>query len=149
MKNTINIDNRKARHEYFIEETLECGIELKGNEVKSIRNGSCNIVDAWCQVHNNQLYINGMYIASYKTTNNFDLLDERRERRLLAHKKEIIKLASKVSIDGMTLIPLKIYESGNKIKVLVGLCKGKHTYDKRQTLKDKQIKRDIERSMKG
>lgn len=149
MKNVITIENRKAKHDYFIEETLECGIELKGNEVKSIRSGSCNIVDAWCQVHNNQLYINGMYIAAYKTTNNFDLLDEKRERRLLAHKKEIIKLASKVSIDGMTLIPLKIYESNNKIKVLVGLCKGKHNYDKRQSLKEKQMKRDIDRNMKG
>lgn len=148
MKNTVNIENRKAKYDYFIEETLECGIELKGNEVKSIRYGSCAIVDAWCSVKDNQLFIYGMFIDSYKTANEFDILNQRRERRLLAHKKEIINLANKVALNGMTLIPLKVYESGNKIKVLVGLCKGKHTYDKRQTLKDRQAKRDIERNIK-
>ena len=149
MKKTINIENRKAKHDYFIEETLECGIELKGNEVKSIRNSNCNITDAWCAIQDNQLWIRGMYITKYNTTNDFDILGERRERRLLAHKKEIIKLANKVSLDGKTLIPLKLYESNNKIKILVGLCKGKHTYDKRQTLKDRQQKRDLERNMRG
>lgn len=147
MKN-VNIENRKAKYDYFIEETLECGIELKGNEVKSIREGSCSIVDAWCSIQDNQLVIRGMYIANYKTTNKFDILGERRERLLLAHKKEIIKLFNKVSIEGKTLIPLKIYESGNKIKVLVGLCKGKHNYDKRNSLKEKQMKLDIERIIK-
>ena len=148
MKN-INIENRKAKYNYFIEETLECGIELKGNEVKSIRNGSCNITDAWCSIQNNQLVIRGMFISKYETTNLFDMLDEKRERRLLAHKKEISKLSNKVSMNGMTLIPLKIYEVGNKIKVLVGICKGKHTYDKRNTLKERQVKKDLDRTLKN
>ena len=142
------IENRKAKYDYYIEDTLECGIELKGNEVKSIRNGSCNITDAWCQIQNNQLVIRGMHISKWSTSNTYDLLDETRERRLLAHKKEIYKLADKVAINGMTLIPLKVYLSNNKIKVLVGLCKGKHNYDKRQSIKERQMKRDIERNLK-
>lgn len=148
MNKNIEIENRKAKYDYYIEDTLECGIELKGNEVKSIRNGSCNITDAWCQVQNNQLVIRGMHISKWSTSNTYDLLDETRERRLLAHKKEIYKLADKVAINGMTLIPLKVYLSNNKIKVLVGLCKGKHNYDKRQSIKERQIKRDIERNLK-
>lgn len=148
MNKNIEIENRKAKYDYYIEDTLECGIELKGNEVKSIRNGSCNITDAWCQVQNNQLVIRGMHISKWSTSNTYDLLDETRERRLLAHKKEIYKLADKVAINGMTLIPLKVYLSNNKIKVLVGLCKGKHNYDKRQSIKERQMKRDIERNLK-
>ncbi len=144
----LNIENKKAYHDYFVEDKLECGIELKGNEVKSIRAGKVNIKDSWCQVQNNQLVIRGMHIAKWETSNSYDLLDETRERRLLAHKKEILQLLNKTTLDGMTLIPLKVYLSNNKIKVLVGVCKGKHTYDKRQTLKDKQIKRDIDRSLK-
>ena len=148
MNKNIEIENRKAKYDYYIEDTLECGIELKGNEVKSIRNGSCNITDAWCQIQNNQLVIRGMHISKWSTSNTYDLLDETRERRLLAHKKEIYKLADKVAINGMTLIPLKVYLSNNKIKVLVGLCKGKHNYDKRQSIKERQMKRDIERNLK-
>ena len=147
MNKEINIENRKAKYDYFIEETLECGIELKGNEVKSIREGACNIKEAWCQVQNNQLVIRGMFISNYKTTNSFDLLDETRERRLLAHKKEILHLSNKIKLDGMTLIPIKVYEVNGRVKILVGLCKGKHNYDKRQSLKEQQIKRDIDRNL--
>ena len=148
MNKNIEIENRKAKYDYYIEDTLECGIELKGNEVKSIRNGSCNITDAWCQVQNNQLVIRGMHISKWSTSNTYDLLDETRERRLLAHKKEILQLLNKITLNGMTLIPLKVYLSNNKIKVLVGLCKGKHNYDKRQSIKERQMKRDIERNLK-
>jgi len=149
MKKNITIENRKAKYDYFIEETLECGIELIGNEVKSIKNGNCSIVDAYCKVVNRQLYIYNMFIKIYETTNKFDTLEENRDRKLLAHKKEIIKLDNTTNLDGMTLIPLKIYDNGSKIKVLVGVCKGKHTYDKRNSLKEKQLKREIDRNMKG
>ena len=145
----LNIENKKAYHDYFVEDKLECGIELKGNEVKSIRAGKVSIKDAWCQVQNNQLVIRGMHIAKWETSNSYDLLDETRERRLLAHKKEIYKLADKVAINGMTLIPLKVYLSNNKIKVLVGLCKGKKNYDKRQTIKERDIKREIAKGYKS
>ena len=111
----LNIENKKAYHDYFVEDKLECGIELKGNEVKSIRAGKVSIKDAWCQVQNNQLVIRGMHIAKWETSNSYDLLDETRERRLLAHKKEILQLLNKITLNGMTLIPLKVYLSNNKI----------------------------------
>lgn len=147
MKN-LEILNRKVNHDYFIIDTLECGIELKGNEVKSIKNGNCNISDAFCQIYNNQLTIVNMYIAKWETSNLYDILGERRERRLLAHKNEIVKFNNKVAIDGYTIIPIKIYTVNGKIKILIGLCKGKHNYDKRQSLKEKVIKRDIDRTLK-
>ena len=146
-KNTITIENKKANHDYFIEETIECGISLKGNEVKSIRQGKCQIKDAWCTVQSSNLVIRGMHVSRYETSNLFDI-DETRERVLLAHRKEIDRLAGKIQREGITLIPLKIYFSHNKAKVLVGVCKGKHNYDKRQSLKDKQMKRDIDRELK-
>ena len=144
----IKIENKKAYHDYFVDDTLECGIELKGNEVKSIRNGSCNIKESWCQVQNGQLFIRGMFISKYETANTFYAIDEVRERRLLAHKKQITDLYEKSMKDGYTLVPLKVYDSGKNIKILIGVCKGKHTYDKRNTLKERQVKRDIERSLK-
>ena len=98
MKN-LEILNRKVNHDYFIIDTLECGIELKGNEVKSIKNGNCNISDAFCQIHNNQLTIVNMYIAKWETSNLYDILGERRERRLLAHKNEIIKFNNKIMVN--------------------------------------------------
>lgn len=146
-KNTITIENKKANHDYFVEETLECGISLRGNEVKSIRQGRCQIKDAWCTVQSSTLVIRGMHVSRYETSNLYDT-DETRERVLLAHRKEINRLAGLIQRDGVTLIPLKIYFSHNKAKVLVGVCKGKHNYDKRQSLKDKQMKRDIDRELK-
>lgn len=144
----MNIDNKKAYHDYFVDEKIECGISLRGNEVKSIRNGMCNIKEAWCQIQDNNLVIRGMHISRWNTSNMFDV-DENRERQLLAHKREILKLKQRVQEKGVTLIPLKVYfTSRGKCKVEVGVCRGKHNYDKRQDLKDKQIKRDIEREMK-
>lgn len=144
----MNIENKKAYHDYFVDEKIECGISLRGNEVKSIRNGMCNIKEAWCQIQDNNLVIRGIHISRWNTSNMFDV-DENRERQLLAHKREILKLKQRVQEKGVTLIPLKVYfTSRGKCKVEVGVCRGKHNYDKRQGLKDKQIKRDIEREMK-
>ena len=143
------IENKKAKHDYFIEDTLECGICLFGNEVKSIREGKANIKEAWIRVQDKELVIRGMHISKYSTSNSFDV-DETRERKLLAHKKEINKLEEKVSKDGISLIPLKVYfDKNNRCKVLVGICKGKKNYDKRQDLKEREIKREIDRNFKN
>lgn len=144
----ITIENRKAYHNYFVIETLECGIELKGHEIKSIRDGMCNINDAWCEIRNNELYLTNAHITRYSTMMEFDV-KERRDRRLLAHKSEIAKLQRKLMDNGMTLVPLKLYFVKGRCKLLVGLCKGKHTYDKRNDLRKKDMTRDIERHMKG
>lgn len=143
----MNIENKKAYHDYFINETLECGISLRGNEVKSIRGGKANIKEAWCRVQNGNLVIRGMHISKWSTSNMFDV-DEDRERILLAHKKEIRSLDMKVMKDGITLVPLKVYFKNGKCKVLIGVCKGKKNYDKRECLKEKQVKRDINRAVK-
>lgn len=147
MSRDFTIENKRAYHDYFVEETIECGIALWGSEVKSIRCGMCNIKEAWCQVQNGNLVLRGMYIAKYNTTNAFDV-DEHRERQLLAHKKEILKCEEKRQLDGITLMPLKIYFKNGRCKVLVGICRGKHNYDKREVLKEKQVKRDIAREFK-
>lgn len=143
----MQIENKKAYHDYFVEDTVECGIALKGNEVKSIRSGMCSIKEAWCTIQNGNLVVRGMHITKWSTANDFDV-DEDRERQLLAHKREIIKLADKIKLEGVTLIPLKVYFVKNKCKILVGVCRGKHNYDKREAIKDKQVKRDIGRALK-
>lgn len=144
----MKIENKKAYHDYFIEDTLECGISLRGNEVKSIRAGKASIKEAWVRIQNGNLVIRGMHIAKYDTANDFDV-DEMREKQLLAHKREIIKFSDKVKLDGITLVPLKVYfNERGKCKVLVGVAKGKHTHDKRETLKKKQASRDISRALK-
>ena len=147
MSKTATIENKKAYHDYFVDETIECGISLRGNEVKSIRAGKASIKESWCRVQNNQLVIRCMHISQWDTSNSYDV-DEDRERVLLAHKKEIIKLGDVVQQDGVSLIPLKVYFVNGKCKVLLGVCKGKHNYDKRETLKNRQIKRDINRALK-
>lgn len=147
-KTLVNIQNRKAYHDYQILDTLECGISLRGNEVKSIIDGKASIKEAWCTIQNNQLVIRGMHITPWHTANAYDI-DETRERVLLAHKAEIRKLNAQKQQDGITLIPLSIIYKNGKIKVNVGICKGKKIYDKRHDLKEKQIKRDIERTMKN
>lgn len=140
------IENRKAYHDYFVLEELECGIELKGHEVKSIRNGSVSLRDAWCDITpKNELILSGAHITKYDNAFDYDV-NEKRDRRLLAHRGEIVKLSKKVTEKGMALIPLKMYFDHGKCKVLIGLCKGKHTYDKRNTLKERDIKREIERN---
>ena len=144
----MEILNRKARFNYFIIEEIECGIELFGSEVKSIRNGNCNIKDSYGVIRNNEVYLINMFIKNYKEASIFNK-EETRKRKLLLHKKEIIKLKEKIEKEGCTLIPLKVYFNRNKVKVLLGLCKGKKTYDKREVLKEKEIKRKIEREIKS
>ena len=144
----MEILNRKARFNYFIIEEIECGIELFGSEVKSIRNGNCNIKDSYGVIRNNEVYLINMFIKNYKEASIFNK-EETRKRKLLLHKKEIIKLKEKIEKEGYTLIPLKVYFNKNKVKVLLGLCKGKKTYDKREVLKEKEMKRKIEREIKS
>lgn len=144
----ITIENKKAYHDYFVEETTECGIALRGNEVKSIRDGKASIKEAWVAIKNGQVTIKQMHITAWGKTNKFDV-DEMRDRRLLLHKTEILNLEKKIKQNGYTLIPLKMYFVNGRCKVLVGLARGKHDYDKRKTLKDKQVQRDINRVLKG
>lgn len=147
-RNNVTIENRKAYHDYFVEDTYECGIELRGNEVKSIREGKASIKESWVAIENGQVYIKKMHITAWETANKFDV-DENRERRLLLHKSEIRELDRGTTRDGYTIIPLKVYiNDRGKCKVLIGLCKGKHNYDKRAVEKEKQIKKDIARAMK-
>ena len=141
---SINIENRKAYFDYYILDTLECGIALRGHEIKSIRKGSCNLKDSYVDIVNNELILIGTHIAKYDKAMDYDVA-ERQDRKLLAHKQEIRALKRKLIDKGITLIPLKLYMTNGKVKILLGVCKGKHNYDKRQSLKEKAIKRDIER----
>ena len=143
----MEILNRQARHDYFIEEEYECGIALTGTEIKSVREGKCNLKDCYGIVRNNEIYLLNMFISHYKEGNIFNH-NETRSRKLLMHKKEILKLNDKIKLEGFTLIPLKLYFKNNKAKILLGLCKGKKNYDKRETIKERDIKRDIEKRLK-
>lgn len=138
-----SIKNRKAYFDYFVEEELEAGIELLGTEIKSIRKGEVSLKDTYARIKNNQVYVINMFIAKYEF-GSFNH-EERRERKLLLHKNEIRKLKDKVKLDGYSLIPLKLYFKGNNVKILLGLCKGKKNYDKRETIK----KRDLDRMNKS
>lgn len=140
--------NKKAYHDYFVEESLEVGIELFGTEVKSLRQGRVNLKDAWCSIIRGELFINGMHISPYEQGNIFNK-NPMRVRRLLAHKREIMRLFGLVKQDGYSLIPVSVYFKDSKVKVQVGLCKGKKLYDKRQDLAEKAAKRDIERAIKA
>jgi len=144
----IEIQNKKARFDYFIEEEIECGIVLKGTEIKSIRNGQANIKDCYAIIKNNEVFLLNMYIAKYNDASIFNH-DERRTRKLLLNKREILKLRDKVEISGYTLVPIKLYFKGNRAKILLGVCKGKKNYDKRESIKEKDVKRDIEKVMKS
>jgi SsrA-binding protein len=147
MKTRPEIKNKKAYHDYFIDETLECGISLRGNEVKSLVEGKGNINEAWVSIQDGNLVIRNMFISKYESANTYDV-DERRERQLLAHKREIRKIAGQVAEKGVAIVPLKVYFTKSKCKILIGIARGKHNYDKRDDLKSKQVKRDIEREMK-
>ena len=136
--------NRKARHDYFIEETYEAGIVLSGTEVKSIRAGTVNMKDSYCYIEEGELFATGIHISPYEKGNIFNL-DPLRDRKLLMHKKEILKLFMKVGKEGYTLVPLSMYFSGKNVIVEVGVCKGKKLWDKRETEALKAEKRDIER----
>ncbi len=145
----MEILNRKARFNYFIEEELECGIELLGNEVKSIREGSCNIKDSYARIKNNEVFVINMFIKKYSHTGETFKTNETRERKLLLHKKQILKLKEKTTREGYTLVPLKVYfNKDNKVKILLGICKGKKSYDKRETIKERDIKRKLEKDLK-
>ena len=136
----MEIFNRKARFNYFIEDEIECGIALVGTEVKSLREGSANINDAFARVRGTEIYLTNMFISKYKEGNIFNH-PETRERKLLLHKSEIKKISKQVELNNYTLIPLKLYFTRGKAKVLLGICKGKKLYDKRQTIKERDLKR--------
>jgi SsrA-binding protein len=140
--------NKKAYHDYFVEESMETGIELLGTEVKSLRNGQCNLKDAWCSISDGELLLNGMHISPYEHGNIFNR-DPMRVRKLLMHKKEILRLFGLMKQQGYTLIHLSLYFKGSRVKVQVGLCRGKKLYDKREDLAKKAAKRDMERAIKS
>ena len=144
----MEILNRKARHDYFIEEEYECGIVLTGTEIKSIRDGKGNIKDSYAIIRKNELFLLNMFISHYKEGNIFNH-NETRTRKLLMHKKEILKLNDKITLQGYTLIPLKVYFKNNKAKVLLGLFKGKKNYDKRESIKERDIKRQLDKDTKA
>lgn len=141
--------NRQANHEYFILDRIEAGIALEGGEVKSLRNGGANLKDSFCVVHNGEMLIKNMHIAVYDKAGAFNTRDSRRDRKLLLHKEEIIKLKSKVEQKGLTLVPLKLYFKQSLIKIELGLCQGKHTFDKKRSIMEKDRMRDKEREIKN
>lgn len=144
----MEINNRKAKYDYEILSTIECGIVLTGTEIKSIRNGNANLKDSYAVIKGNEVFILGMHISEYKEGNIFNH-DEKRTRKLLLHKKEILKLFNKVELDGNTLVPIKLYFKGNKAKIILGLAKGKKTYDKRETIKQRDINREVQKQLKN
>ncbi len=143
----IIAENRKARHDYFVLKTYEAGIELVGTEVKSIRQGSVNLKDSWCSIDKGELWVKGMHISPYEKGNIFNR-DPMRVRKLLMHRREINKLFGIVKQDGLSLIPLSLYFKDSKVKMQLGLCKGKKLYDKRDAAAKKDARREIERNMK-
>lgn len=143
----MEINNRKAKYDYEILSTIECGIVLTGTEIKSIRNGNANLKDSYAVIKGNEVFILGMHISEYKEGNIFNH-DEKRTRKILLHKKEILKLFNKVELDGNTLVPIKLYFKGNKAKILLGLARGKKTYDKREAIKQRDINREVQKQLK-
>lgn len=139
--------NKKASHEYFILETYEAGIVLVGTEIKSVRNTKVSIQDAYCEIKNQEMFINNMHISHYEKGNIFNHKEDR-IRKLLLHKKEIIKLFSKVKLEGLTIIPLEVYIANGICKIKIGLCKGKKQFDKRNDIKEQSVKRDLDKKYK-
>ena len=144
----MEIINRKANYDYAIEDTVEAGIVLTGTEIKSIRNGNANLKDSYAIIRNNECFLLNMHISEYKEGNQFNH-EEKRTRKLLLHKKEINKLENKIILDGYTLVPLKLYFSKNKAKILLGVGKGKKSFDKRETIKKRDEMREIKKMLKG
>lgn len=140
--------NKKAYHEYFVEESLEAGIELFGTEVKSLRKGACNLKDAWCSIDDGEIFVCNMHISPYEQGNIFNR-DPLRVRRLLLHKKEIARLLGVVKQKGYTLVPLSLYFKNSRVKVQVGVCRGKKLYDKRAVEAKRELDREAERAMKN
>ncbi len=142
-------ENRQVRHEYFIEDTYEAGICLEGAEVKSVRNGSVNLKDSFCYIRDGEVFVKNMHIAVYDKVGAFNSKDAKRDRKLLLHKREILKIKSLEQQKGYALIPVRLYFDRALIKMELGVCKGKHTYDKKETLKERDIARTAERQMRG
>ena len=144
----MELQNRKATYDYFVIKEIEAGIELTGTEIKSIRNGNCNIKDCYGIVKNGEVFLLNMYIGEYKEGNIFNH-SETRSRKLLLHKKEIKKISQAIELNGLTLVPLKGYFKDNKFKILLGICKGKKTFDKRETIKERDINREVKKNLKN
>ena len=144
----MEINNKKARFDYFIEEEIECGIVLKGTEIKSIRAGLANLKDCYAIIRDNEVFLLNMHISKYEEGSIFNH-DETRTRKLLLHKKEILKLKDKLTLQGYTLVPIKLYFKKNKAKILLGVCKGKKNYDKRNDIKDRDNARELDKIMKN
>lgn len=144
----MEILNRKANHDYFFEEVMEAGIELTGTEIKSIRNGGCSIKDCYGIVKNHEVYLLNMYVAPYKEGNIFNH-DEVRTRRLLLHKKQIYKIEEMINQQGLTLVPVKLYFKNNILKVELAVARGKKNYDKREVIKERDIKRSVDKMLKN
>ena len=144
----MEIINRKAQHDYFVLETLEAGIVLTGTEIKSIRDGKCNIKDCYGIIRNHEVFLLNMFVSPYKEGNIFNH-EETRNRKLLLHKKEIKKVEEAVNLKGITLIPLKLYFKNNILKVALGICRGKKDYDKRESIKERDMKREALRNVKN
>ena len=140
----MEIKNKKANFDYFIEDTIECGIELKGTEIKSLRKGSGDLRDTFAVIKNGEVFLINMYIAKYEEGNRFNH-EERRTRKLLLHKREIKKIKEKIEREGYSLVPLKAYLVRNRVKILLGIGKGKKNYDKRETIKERDLKREAQR----
>lgn len=143
----MEVLNRKAKFDYFIEDTYECGIVLKGSEIKSIRAGKVNLKDSYGIIKNDELYILNMHISKYENSGVFNH-EETRTRKLLVHKKEICQMRDKVNIEGYTLVPIKLYIKDGRVKVLIGIAKGKKNYDKKQTMKERDIDKYNKKTMK-
>ena len=141
--------NKSASFEYFIEEKYEAGIVLQGNEIKSIREGNVNMNDSFCFVRGNDVSVKNMHIAFYDKSDSFSTKDTRRDRKLLLHKSEIAKIAGKINRQGYTLVPLKLYFKDSLVKMEIALCKGKHTYDKKESIAQRDVKRATDRAIKN
>ena len=149
MEEKIICTNRSASHDYFILDKVETGIVLDGGEVKSMRKGNVNLKDSFCVIYNGELYIKNMHVAIYDKAGAYNVKDSKRDRKLLVHKDEILKLHAKISQKGLTLVPLRIYFKQALIKMELGVCQGKHTYDKKRSIMEKDIKREKEREIKN
>lgn len=141
--------NKSASFEYFIEEKYEAGIVLEGNEIKSLRAGNVNMNDSFCLLHGGEAYVKNMHVALYDKSDAFSTKNTRRDRKLLLHKSELAKIAGKVNRQGYTLVPLKLYFKDALVKMEIALCKGKHTYDKKQSIAERDVKRSIDRDIKN
>ncbi len=149
MENNDITVNRSAFHDYFVLEKFEAGIVLDGGEVKSLRNRNVNLKDSFCLSYNGELFIKNMHISVYDKSGAFNTRDSKRDRKLLLHKEELVKIISKINQKGLTLIPLRLYFKKALIKIELGLCQGKHTYDKKRSLMEKDLLREQERELKN